>query len=139
MKRCLNKIAVLVCSMFALLALALKTAEASTNITCTVTSVLWQKYSTPAPGQPSGVPTDILVIGCSDNNGYGSYIGSPSEVALVPPAANAGCYASPDAVHAFAALATTARLSGRTLSIWWTTRPCPGAPNQHSIDSVTLQ
>jgi hypothetical protein len=133
------KIAALVCSMFALLGLAPKTADASTNINCTVTSVLWQKYATPAPGQPSGVPTDILVIGCSDNNGYGSYIGSSSEVALVPPAANAGCYASPDAVHAFAALAITARLSGRTLSIWWTARSCPGNAGQLSIDSVILQ
>jgi hypothetical protein len=132
------KIAALVCSMSALLAVAPKTADASTNINCTVTSVLWQKYVTPAQGQQSGVPTDILVIGCSDNNGYASYIGSPSEVALVPPAANAGCYASPDAVKALATLATAARLSGRTLSIWWTGRSCPGNAGQHSIDSVTL-
>ena len=133
------KIAALVCSMFALLALAPKTADASTNTNCTVTSVLWQKYFTPAPGQQSVVPTDILVIGCSDNNGYGSYIGSPSDVALVPPAANAGCYASPDAVNAFAALAITAQLSGKMLSIWWTARSCPGNRGQLSIDSVTLQ
>ena len=132
------KIVAIVCSMFALLALASKSVDASTNTNCTVTSVLWQKYLTPAPGHQSGVPTDILVIGCSDNNGYGSYIGSPSEVALVPPSLNAGCYASPDAMHAFAALAMTARLSGRTLSIWWTARSCPGNRGQLSIDSVTL-
>jgi hypothetical protein len=133
------KVAALVCSTAALIVLAPKTADASTNITCTVTSVLWQKYSTPAPQQPSGVPTDILVIGCSDNNGYGSYIGSPSEVALAPPAPNAGCYASPDSVKSFATLATAALLSGKTLSIWWTARSCPGNAGQLSIDSVTLQ
>jgi hypothetical protein len=133
------KIAVVVCSIFALLALAPRTADASTNVNCSVTSVLWQKYATPDPGRTSVVPTDILVIGCSDNNGYGSYIGSPSDVALLPPAANAGCYASPDAVNAFAALAITAQLSGRMLSIWWTPRSCPGNRGQLSIDSMTLQ
>jgi hypothetical protein len=59
-------------------------------------------------------------------------------VELAPPAANAGCYASPDGVKALATLAIAARLSGRTLSIWWTARSCPGNAGQLSIDSVTL-
>jgi hypothetical protein len=134
----MKKLMVVGCSLFALIALAPKSADAANNITCTVTSVLWQKYATPAQGGTSAVPTDILLIGCSDGNGYATYIGSSSQVALVPPATNAGCYASADGVKAMESMAVAAKLAGKTLSIWWSSRSCPGNAGQRSIDSITL-
>ena len=119
-----RKVAILGPLLFALVALLPGRAVAA-NLTCTVTSVTWQKYS-------STVPTDLLMVGCSDGNGYAAYVGTSSQVTTN------GCYATADAVKAFESMAVSARLAGKPLSIWWTSRSCPGNAGQRSLDSLTL-
>ena len=139
----MNKLTVVGCSLLAMLVLVPKSANAATNTTCTVTGVMWAKYMTPTTiNGTSVVPTDQMMILCSDGNGYDSHIGTASQVAQAPmnPPNNpfAGCYATADAVKSMESLAVSARLSGKTLTIWWTARSCPGNAGQRSVDSVTL-
>lgn len=112
--------------LLAMVTLFPRTADAVPPFMCTVTSVGWQKYT-------SGVPTDLLMIGCSDTTAYASYIGTNAQVT-----GSTGCYATADAVKGFESLAISARLSGRPLGIYFTTRSCPGNAGQRSIDSVYL-
>jgi hypothetical protein len=101
-----------------------KSAHASETL-CTVTSVGWQKHTT-------GVNYDLLLIGCSDGAGYAAYIGSATDVGKFT------CWGSADAVKSLESMAVAARLSGKQLDIYWTTRSCPGNAGQKSIDSLYL-
>jgi hypothetical protein len=93
-------------------------AHASTQETCTVSNVTWQTlYSFGG----TTINTDLMQLSCTDGKGFNAYVGTTAN----PPAANS-CYVELDTAKSWAALATAARISGNTLTIWYNTVACPG-------------
>jgi hypothetical protein len=102
-------------------ALSAGPAEASTQETCTVSSILFQ------PAQPPTVPEDLLLVSCTDSTSYIIYVGTPG-----------GCYADINAVQSMEAVALTARLTGNPMTIWWTAVSCPGNAGARIMNTISM-
>jgi hypothetical protein len=122
--------ALVACALLGSVTLSPGAAHAATlSSPCQVTKVVLQ-------GRIAAIPSnDLLLIECTDPvNGTLSYV---SYISSTP---NQQCNSSADAVKGWESMALSASLSGRPLSIWWTTvtNTCPGNSNARVINSITF-
>jgi hypothetical protein len=102
----MTKNAALGVSLAFLSALIPAPAMAANATSCVVTSVGWQAKAGPR----------YLYLTCQDGSTHLAYVNSSSNTS--------GCNADIDSLRMFESLATAAKLSGRTLSIFWTQQSC---------------
>ena len=89
-------------------------ALASSNTICNAAGVWFAANPT-----PWGAGTDALVLTCSDGSAYYLYVG----------ASGGACTANIDAVKSLMSLATTARVAGNQLTVFYNTQSCQGLGN----------
>jgi hypothetical protein len=94
-------------------------ARASTT-SCTVTTVGWTAQSSSNVQQ--------LWITCQDQSVHIAYLNNT----------NAACNVSIDSLRMIQSLATSARLTGRALSIFWGSQSCGGSSSVRIIQGVEL-